>query len=227
MDVDMSDARAEAADVIALDDASMAVEPDDDATPGSLLHGAQIVATDEGDHERPASPADASAAPAEDPVAMDGSEDDDALDDVAPDSPHSDENLDDIDGDTAVRPPANPRPSASPPGKTPSPRASREKIKCKDSAHHPAPPARAKQSEDSEDDRAASGEGASGPTEGDAEDAEEDEEDEEDGGAAAAADGEPSADVDDALAELTLAQRQELVELAKCVTREDSRLTPD
>mmetsp|Transcript_4070 Transcript_4070/g.15097 ORF Transcript_4070/g.15097 Transcript_4070/m.15097 type:complete len:184 (-) Transcript_4070:288-839(-) len=183
MDVDMSDARAEAADVIALDDASMAVEPDDDATPGSLLHGAQIVATDVDDHERPASPADASAAPAEDPVAMDGSEDDDALDDVAPDSPHSDENLDDIDGDTA--------------------------------------------SEDSEDDRAASGEGASGPTEGDAEDAEEDEEDEEDEGAAAAADEQPSVDVDDALAELTLAQRQELVELAKCVTREDSRLTPD
>jgi len=226
MDVDMSDARAEAADVIALDDASMAVEPDDDATPGSLLHGAQIVATDEGDHERPASPADASAAPAEDPVAMDGSEDDDALDDVAPDSPHSDENLDDIDGDTAVRPLANPRPSASPPGKAPSPRASREKIKCK-GFFSPRSPARAKQSEDSEDDRAASGEGASGPTEGDAEDAEEDEEDEEDEGAAAAADEQPSVDVDDALAELTLAQRQELVELAKCVTREDSRLTPD
>jgi len=179
MDVDMDDARAEAADVIALDDASMAVEADDDATPGSLLHGDQIVATDEDDHdERPASPADASAAPAEDPIAIDGSDDDNALDDGAPDSPQSDENLDDIDGDTA--------------------------------------------SEDSEDDRAASGEGASGPTEGDAEDAEEDEEDEEDGGAAAAADGEPSADVDDALAELTLAQRQELVELAKCVTREHS-----
>ena len=47
-----------------LDDASMAVEADDDATPGSLLHGDQIVATDEDDHdERPASPADASAAP--------------------------------------------------------------------------------------------------------------------------------------------------------------------
>ena len=61
MDVDMDDARAEAADVIALDDASMAVEADDDATPGSLLHGDQIVATDEDDHdERPASPADAS-----------------------------------------------------------------------------------------------------------------------------------------------------------------------
>ena len=88
---------------------------------------------------------------------------------------------------------------------------------------HPAPPARAEQSEDSEDDRAASGEGASGPTEGDAEDAEEDEEDEEDERAAAAADGQPSVDVDDALAELTLAQRQELVELAKCVTREHSR----
>ena len=88
---------------------------------------------------------------------------------------------------------------------------------------HPAPPARAEQSEDSEDDRAASGEGASGPTEGDAEDAEEDEDDEEDEGAAAAADGQPSVDVDDALAELTLAQRQELVELAKCVTREHSR----
>ena len=54
MDVDMNDARAEAADVIALDDASMAVEADDDATPGSLFHGAQIVATDEDDHERDA-----------------------------------------------------------------------------------------------------------------------------------------------------------------------------
>ena len=74
MDVDMNDARAEAADVIALDDPSMAVEADDDATPGSLFHGAQIVATDEDDHERPASPADASAAPAEDPIAMDGSD---------------------------------------------------------------------------------------------------------------------------------------------------------
>ena len=104
MDVDMNDARAEAADVIALDDASMAVEADDDATPGSLFHGAQIVATDEDDHERPASPADASAAPAEDPIAMDGSDGDDALDDVAPDSPQSDENLDDIDGDDSALP---------------------------------------------------------------------------------------------------------------------------
>ena len=129
MDVDMDDARAEAADVIALDDASMAVEADDDATPGSLLHGDQIVATDEDDHdERPASPADASAAPAEDPIAMDGSDGDDALDDVAPDSPQSDENLDDIDGDTAVRPPANPHPSVSPQAQDPSPRATREKI---------------------------------------------------------------------------------------------------
>ena len=130
MDVDMNDARAEAADVIALDDASMAVEADDDATPGSLLHGDQIVATDEDDHdERPASPADASAAPAEDPIAIDGSDDDNALDDGAPDSPQSDENLDDIDGDTAVRPPANnPHPFDSPQGKDPSPRATREKI---------------------------------------------------------------------------------------------------
>ena len=128
MDVDMNDARAEAADVIALDDPSMAVEADDDATPGSLFHGAQIVATDEDDHERPASPADASAAPAEDPIAMDGSDGDDTLDDVAPDSPQSDENLDDIDGDTAVRPPANPHPSVSPQGKDPSPRATREKM---------------------------------------------------------------------------------------------------
>ncbi|ACO68311.1 predicted protein [Micromonas commoda] len=112
MDVDMDDARAEAADVIALDDASMAVEADDDATPGSLLHGDQIVATDEDDHdERPASPADASAAPAEDPIAIDGSDDDNALDDGAPDSPQSDENLDDIDGDTAVRPPPTLTPS--------------------------------------------------------------------------------------------------------------------
>ena len=129
MDVDMDDARAEAADVIALDDASMAVEADDDATPGSLLHGDQIVATDEDDHdERPASPADASAAPAEDPIAIDGSDDDNALDDGAPDSPQSDENLDDIDGDTAVRPPTNPHPFDSPQGKDPSPRATREKI---------------------------------------------------------------------------------------------------
>ena len=130
MDVDMDDARAEAADVIALDDASMAVEAADDATPGSLLHGDQIVATDEDDHdERPASPADASAAPAEDPIAIDGSDDDNALDDGAPDSPQSDENLDDIDGDTAVRPPANnPHPFDSPQGKDPSPRATREEI---------------------------------------------------------------------------------------------------
>ena len=119
----MNDARAEAADVIALDDPSMAVEADDDATPGSLFHGAQIVATDEDDHERPASPA-----PAEDPIAMDGSDGDDTLDDVAPDSPQSDENLDDIDGDTAVRPPANLHPSVSPQGKDPSPRATREKM---------------------------------------------------------------------------------------------------
>ena len=151
MDVDMDDARAEAADVIALDDASMAVEPDDDATPGSLLHGAQIVATDVDDHERPASPADASAAPAEDPVAMDGSEDDDALDDVAPDSPHSDENLDDIDGDTAVRPLAN-LTLPSPHRERPSPRATRENIGFLTRSPF------GEQSEDSEDDRAASGE---------------------------------------------------------------------
>ena len=124
----MDDARAEAADVIALDDASMAVEADDDATPGSLLHGDQIVATDEDDHdERPASPADASAAPAEDPIAIDGSDDDNALDDGAPDSPQSDENLDDIDGDTAVRPPQQPSPLRLLTGKDPSPRATREK----------------------------------------------------------------------------------------------------
>ena len=73
------------------------------------------------------------------------------------------------------------------------------------------------QSEASEDDRAGSGEGASGPadgTVGDAEDVEEDAEEEEDGGEATTVE---TIDVDDALADLTLAQRQELVELAKCV----------
>ena len=72
-------------------------------------------------------------------------------------------------------------------------------------------------SEASEDDRAGSGEGASGPadgTVGDAEDVEEDAEEEEDGGEATTVE---TIDVDDALADLTLAQRQELVELAKCV----------
>lgn len=75
------------------------------------------------------------------------------------------------------------------------------------------------QSEASEDDRAGSGEGASGPadgTVGDAEDVEEDPEEEEGlrGEAGPTID---EIDIDDALADLTLAQRQELVELAKCV----------
>ena len=71
-------------------------------------------------------------------------------------------------------------------------------------------------SEASEDDRAGSGEGASGPadgTVGDAEDVEEDAEEEE----GLQGEAGPTIDADDALADLTLAQRQELVELAKCV----------
>jgi len=74
------------------------------------------------------------------------------------------------------------------------------------------------QSEASEDDRAGSGEGASGPadgTVGDAEDVEEDAEEEE--GLRGEAGPTDEIDIDDALADLTLAQRQELVELAKCV----------
>lgn len=73
-------------------------------------------------------------------------------------------------------------------------------------------------SEASEDDRAGSGEGASGPadgTVGDAEDVEEDAEEEE--GPRGEAGPTDEIDIDDALADLTLAQRQELVELAKCV----------
>jgi hypothetical protein len=73
-------------------------------------------------------------------------------------------------------------------------------------------------SEASEDDRAGSGEGASGPadgTVGDAEDVEEDAEEEE--GVRGEAGPTDEIDIDDALADLTLAQRQELVELAKCV----------
>jgi hypothetical protein len=87
--------------------------------------------------------------------------------------------------------------------------------------NHPltSPPSHVQtQSETSEDDRAGSGEGASGPadgTVGDAEDVEEDAEEEE--GPRGEAGPTDEIDIDDALADLTLAQRQELVELAKCV----------
>ena len=128
MDVDMNDARAEAADVIALDDPSMAVEADDDATPGSLFHGAQIVATDEDDHERPASPADASAAPAEDPIAIDGSDDDNALDDARRTRLNRTKTSTISTETPRCAPANNPHPFDSPQGKDPSPRATRGKI---------------------------------------------------------------------------------------------------
>jgi hypothetical protein len=140
---------------------------------------------------------------------------------VAPASPQSDENLDDIDGDTAVR--DDPTRSSPPPPGLPSPKKTQlclrtsRKIKINHLLTSP-PSMNQPQSEASEDDRAGSGEGASGPadgTVGDAEDVEEDAEEEE--GPRGEAGPTDEIDIDDALADLTLAQRQELVELAKCV----------
>ena len=208
----MNDAPAEAADAIVVEDApDVAASPNagGEDSPGSLVHQGTIIDADIAEPHHPVAPAFADEAIAPE---------DDAG--VAPASPQSDENLDDIDGDTAVR--DDPPRSSPPPPCLPSPKKTqlclRTSRKIKISHLLTSPPSMNQpQSEASEDDRAGSGEGASGPadgTVGDAEDVEEDAEEEEDGGEATTVE---TIDVDDALADLTLAQRQELVELAKCV----------
>ena len=213
----MNDAPAEAADAIVVEDApDVAASPNagGEDSPGSLVHQGTIIDADIAvaePHHPVASPAfaDEAIAPEDDAIA-------------APASPQSDENLDDIDGDTAVR--EDPTRSSPPPPRLPSlqkkntavfPHVTSRKIKINHLLTSP-PSMNQPQSEASEDDRAGSGEGASGPadgTVGDAEDVEEDAEEEEGPRGEAG----PTIDVDDALADLTLAQRQELVELAKCV----------
>ena len=215
MDVDMNDAPAEAADAIVVEDApDVAVSPNagGEDSPGSLVHQGTIIDADiaVAEPHHPVAPP----AFADEPIAPE----DDAV--VAPASPQSDENLDDIDGDTAVR--DDPTRSSPPPPRLPSQKKHscvflRTSRKIKINHHLTAPPSHVQtQSEASEDDRAGSGEGASGPadgTVGDAEDVEEDAEEEE----GLQGEAGPTIDADDALADLTLAQRQELVELAKCV----------
>jgi hypothetical protein len=213
MDVDMNDAPAEAADAIVVEDApDVAASPNagGEDSPGSLVHQGTIIDADIAVAEPPpvAPPAfaDEAIAPEDDAV-------------VAPASPQSDENLDDIDGDTAVR--DDPTRSSPPPPRHPSPKKHSCGWPRKIKINHPltSPPSMNQpQSEASEEDRAGSGEGASGPadgTVGDAEDVEEDAEEEE--GVRGEAGPTAEIDIDDALADLTLAQRQELVELAKCV----------
>ena len=206
----MNDAPAEAADAIVVEDApDVAASPNagGEDSPGSLVHQGTIIDADIAEPHHPVAPAFADEAIAPE---------DDAG--IAPASPQSDENLDDIDGDTAVR--DDPTRSSPPPPRLPSPKKHSCGWPRKIKINHPltSPPSMNQpQSEASEDDRAGSGEGASGPadgTVGDAEDVEEDAEEEEDGGEATTVE---TIDVDDALADLTLAQRQELVELAKCV----------
>ena len=209
----MNDAPADAADAIVVEDApDVAASPNagGEDSPGSLVHQGTIIDADIAEPHHPVAPAfaDEAIAPEDDAV-------------VAPASPQSDENLDDIDGDTAVR--DDPTRSSPPPPRLPSPKKTQlcagrsRKIKI----NHPltSPPSHVQpQSEASEEDRAGSGEGASGPadgTVGDAEDVEEDAEEEE--GPRGEAGPTDEIDIDDALADLTLAQRQELVELAKCV----------
>ena len=213
MDVDMNDAPAEAADAIVVEDApDVAASPNagGEDSPGSLVHQGTIIDADIAEPNHPVAPAFADEAIAPE---------DDAG--VAPASPQSDENLDDIDGDTAVR--DDPTRSSPPPPGLPSPKKTQlclrtsRKIKINHLLTSP-PSMNQPQSEASEDDRAGSGEGASGPadgTVGDAEDVEEDAEEEE--GPRGEAGPTDEIDIDDALADLTLAQRQELVELAKCV----------
>jgi len=213
MDVDMNDAPAEAADAIVVEDApDVAASPNagGEDSPGSLVHQGTIIDADIAEPHHPVAPAFADEA-----IALE----DDAV--VAPASPQSDENLDDIDGDTAVR--DDPTRSSPPPPRLPSPKKTQlclrtsRKIKINHLLTSP-PSMNQPQSEASEDDRAGSGEGASGPadgTVGDAEDVEEDAEEEE--GPRGEAGPTDEIDIDDALADLTLAQRQELVELAKCV----------
>ena len=214
MDVDMNDAPAEAADAIVVEDApDVAASPNagGEDSPGSLVHQGTIIDADiaVAEPHHPVAPP----AFADEPIAPE----DDAV--VAPASPQSDENLDDIDGDTAVRDDPTPDhvPRPPPPVSKKTQLCLRTSRKIKINHHLTSPPSHVQpQSEASEDDRAGSGEGASGPadgTVGDAEDVEEDAEEEE----GLRGEAGPTIDVDDALADLTLAQRQELVELAKCV----------
>ena len=212
MDVDMNDAPAEAADAIVVEDApDVAASPNagGEDSPGSLVHQGTIIDADIAvaePHHPVASPAFADEAIAPE---------DDAG--IAPASPQSDENLDDIDGDTAVRDDPIIAPAPPPPVSKKTQLCLRTSRKIKINHHLTSPPSMNQpQSEASEDDRAGSGEGASGPadgTVGDAEDVEEDAEEE----VGPRGEAGPTIDVDDALADLTLAQRQELVELAKCV----------
>ena len=212
----MNDAPAEAADAIVVEDApDVAASPNagGEDSPGSLVHQGTIIDADiaVAEPHHPVAPpafADEAIAPEDDAV-------------VAPASPQSDENLDDIDGDTAVRDdPTRSAPAPPPPVSKKTQLCLRTSRKIKINHLLTSPPSHVQtQSEASEDDRAGSGEGASGPadgTVGDAEDVEEDAEEEE-GVRGEAGPTIDEIDIDDALADLTLAQRQELVELAKCV----------